>query len=189
MGWWGMFRHVQIGANNYVSKCWFFYKQYLETRTWSKLYMVKVVIFWHKIIRRASNRIWEGLARELGKLCLKSTYYKSLNPNKFLKYVCKQKPMIKEITVMVGNKAKVRISKWDNLKTKHAKFSKKQIFLTPWYAHVCFSENLVCFVFKLPLFWDSPFYLITDVITITSTSNINTHSCCQRDANSYYRYS
>lgn len=74
------------------------------------MYMVKVVIF-DKIIRRTSNRIWEGLARELGKLCRKSTYCKSLNPNKFLKYVCKQKPMIKEITVMVGNKAKVRISK------------------------------------------------------------------------------
>ena len=42
-------------------------------------------------------------------------------------------------------------------KTKHAKFSEKRTFLTPWYAHVrvCirgvrkvrFSENLACFVF------------------------------------------
>ena len=57
-------------------------------------------------------------------------------------------------------------------KTKHAKFSEKRTFLTPWYAHVTcayqgirnvrFSENLVCFVFLKHLFWDSPFCLITD---------------------------
>ena len=60
MGWWGMFRYVQIGANNYVSKCWFFYKQYLETRTWSKMYMVKVVIF--------DIRLLEEQATEFGKV-------------------------------------------------------------------------------------------------------------------------
>ena len=36
-------------------------------------------------------------------------------------------------------------------KIKHAKFSKKRTFLTPWYAraywNVPFSENLACFVF------------------------------------------
>ena len=36
----------------------------------------------------------------------------------------------------VGNKAKGRISKRSSKKTKHAKFSKKQTFLTPWYAQV-----------------------------------------------------
>ena len=48
-------------------------------------------------------------------------------------------------------------------KTKHAKFSKKRTFLTPWYArNVRFSENLACFVFLKHPFWDSPFSLITD---------------------------
>ena len=43
-------------------------------------------------------------------------------------------------------------------------------FVNPWYrvcAHqelrnVCFPKNLACFIFLLPLFWDSPFSLITD---------------------------
>ena len=77
-------------------------------------------------------------------------------------------------------------------KTKHAKFSEKRTFLTPWYAHqslflnkdaglrpatlckkrlwcayqgirnVRFSENLACFFFMKHPFWDSPFCLITD---------------------------
>ena len=38
-----------------------------------------------------------------------------------------------------------------NKKTKHAKFSDKKTFLTPWYAHV-----------RLPLFGDWPFCFITD---------------------------
>ena len=68
-------------------------------------------------------------------------------------------------------------------KTKHAKFSEKQTFLTSWYAHaqvpldtlryrtcayqvvidVCFSGNLACFVFLKHPFWDSPFSLITTI--------------------------
>ena len=62
-------------------------------------------------------------------------------------------------------------------KTKYTKFSEKQVFLTPWYAHVyvsggvrnvCFSQNLVCFVFfKHPL-RDSPSCLITDNLQITT---------------------
>ena len=51
-----------------------------------------------------------------------------------------------------------------NKKAKHTKFSEKRIFLNPWYAHVhvCFSENLACFAFTLPPFWDSLFCLITN---------------------------
>ena len=60
-------------------------------------------------------------------------------------------------------------------KTKHARFSEKRTFLTPWYAHVGgrirgvrnvrFSENLACFVFLKHPFWDSPFCLNTDEIS------------------------
>ena len=62
--------------------------------------------------------------------------------------------------------------------TKHTKFSEKQTFLTTrkhttpnfpknelFLINVCFSENLVCFVFLKRPFWDSPFGLITDDIT------------------------
>ena len=67
-------------------------------------------------------------------------------------------------------------------KTKHAKFSEKQIFLTAWYEHirvrtrtyayqgvriVPFSENLACFVFLRHRFWDSPFCFIVDDNTIS----------------------
>ena len=55
-------------------------------------------------------------------------------------------------------------------KTKQAKFSEKQTFLTPWYAHACvsggnkcsFLENLACFAFLKRPFWNSPFCLIAD---------------------------
>ena len=58
-------------------------------------------------------------------------------------------------------------------KTKHAKFSEKRTFPTPWYANIrtCayqgaskvrFSENLVRFVFLKQPFWDWSFWLITD---------------------------
>ena len=48
-------------------------------------------------------------------------------------------------------------------KTKHAKFSEKQTFLTPWYAHV--RENLARFVFLKHPFWSSSFCLITDEVS------------------------
>ena len=56
-------------------------------------------------------------------------------------------------------------------KTKQAKFSKKQIFLTPWYMCVSRSKKyfffgkfgVLCFL-KHP-FWDSSFWLITDVFS------------------------
>ena len=60
-----------------------------------------------------------------------------------------------------------------NKKTKHAKFSGKQAFLTLWYAHVRvyhglrkirFSENSAYFVSLLPPFWDSSFCLITHAL-------------------------
>ena len=53
-------------------------------------------------------------------------------------------------------------------KIKHAKFSKKRTFLTPWYAHLSrirknrFSKNLPCFVFLKHPFWGSPLCPITD---------------------------
>ena len=36
--------------------------------------------------------------------------------------------------------------------------------------NVCFSENLACFVFLLPAFWDSPFYLITNDLFLVNFS-------------------
>ena len=67
-----------------------------------------------------------------------------------------------------------------NKKTKQAKFSLKQTFLTPWYAHVsvrmggknvCFTENLACFVSLLPTFWNSSICLITDEILLQDQCN------------------
>ena len=63
-----------------------------------------------------------------------------------------------------------------NKKIRHAKFSEKRTFLTPWYAYVrvCvrrkvyfFSENLACFVFVLPPFCDSPFVLLPMICDIS----------------------
>ena len=71
----------------------------------------------------------------------------------------------------VGYKAKGRISNGVFKKTKHAIFSEKRVFITPWYAQhtflqgvrkVRFSENLACFVFLKHPFWDSPFCFITN---------------------------
>ena len=73
-------------------------------------------------------------------------------------------------------------------KTKHAKFSKKRIFLTRTCAYqgarnIRFSENLACFVFLKHSFWDSAFCLITDEIQLRKTtvshkqSNIRTFEC------------
>ena len=73
----------------------------------------------------------------------------------------------------VGNKAKGESQSGCFKKTKHAKFSEKRTFVTPWYAYVrtctyhrvrnvCFLENLACFIFLKQPFWDSPFCLITD---------------------------
>ena len=63
----------------------------------------------------------------------------------------------------VGNKANGESQNGGKKKTKHAKFSVKWIFLTPWYTHlrknVRFSENLSYFVFLLPPFWDLAFFL------------------------------
>ena len=53
----------------------------------------------------------------------------------------------------VGNMQKGESQDGGNTKIKHAKFSEKRTFLTPWYAayqgvrNVRFSENLACFVF------------------------------------------
>ena len=75
-----------------------------------------------------------------------------------------------------------KLYKWSVIRQKgesqnggNKKANKKWTFVTTWYAQVrtctCayqgvrnvrFSENLACFTFLLPLFWDSPFCLITD---------------------------
>ena len=81
---------------------------------------------------------------------------------------------MKVMCIFVGNKAKRWVSKWVFKKTKHAKFSEKQTFLTHWHGlhigvrNVLFSENL-CFVFLKHPFWDSPFCLITDVFVVYCT--------------------
>ena len=55
-------------------------------------------------------------------------------------------------------------------KTKHAKFSEKRTFLTPCayqgVKNVPFPENLASFVLLKHPFWDSPFCLITDEMTM-----------------------
>ena len=70
-----------------------------------------------------------------------------------------------KITILHRAKVKVSVIRQKsksqnggNKKTKHAKFFQKRIFLAPF----LFSENLMCFVFLLPAFWDSPFCLITN---------------------------
>ena len=79
---------------------------------------------------------------------------------------------------IVGNKAKGRISKRVFQENKAHQIFRKTKFLTTrkhttpnfpknelFLINVCFSENLVCFVFLKRPFWDSPFGLITDDIT------------------------
>ena len=59
-------------------------------------------------------------------------------PNSFklanVKFIFKMVEIV--MSQIVGNKAKRRISKWVFQEKKHAKFSEKRTFLTPWYAHV-----------------------------------------------------
>ena len=59
-------------------------------------------------------------------------------------------------------------------KTKPAKFSEKRTFLTPWYEHVRFSENLTCFVFLKHPSRDYPFCLIADVCVETGLESRST---------------
>ena len=61
-------------------------------------------------------------------------------------------------------------------KTKHAKFSETQTFLTPWYQrirNVRFSENLASFAFLKHPFWGSPFCLIADVLSFLTKTEKN----------------
>ena len=78
--------------------------------------------------------------------------------------------LLKHISAVVRQKCETQHGV--NKKTKHAKFSEieNDYFLLPD-THTCtyqgvrnvrFSENLACFDFLLPLFWDSLFCLITD---------------------------
>ena len=64
-----------------------------------------------------------------------------------------------------------------NKKTKHTKFSEKTHFLRPdsipmcayqGVRNVCFTENLVCFVFLLSSFWDSSFCLIINKLSYST---------------------
>ena len=77
--------------------------------------------------------------------------------------------------LVVGNKAKRRISKrvFQENKVRQI-FQKTNISYAlirtrtcPYQGvrNVCFSENLACFVFLKHPFWDSPFYVISNVLT------------------------
>ena len=86
---------------------------------------------------------------------------------------------------IVGNKAKGRFQNGCFKKTKHAKFSEKQTFLTTdkhmymcvsWVRNVRFWENLACFVFLKHTFSDSPFCLITDVFRFIHSDSTDTYS-------------
>ena len=75
---------------------------------------------------------------------------------------------------IVGNKAKRRISNRVFQKNKARQIFRKKNISYPLIStrtrayqgvrNICFSENLVCFVFLKHPFWDSPFCLITDEI-------------------------
>ena len=66
----------------------------------------------------------------------------------------------------VGNKVKGLISKWRYQESKVRQiFWKTNISYLLGVRSVRFSENLVCFTFLLPPFWDSPFCSITDEFT------------------------
>ena len=77
-----------------------------------------------------------------------SIYWNNRNANMWNNILC-----------YVGNKAKGGISKRVFQENKEHKFSEKRTFLTPWYAHVGFLENLVGFFFWKLLFWDLPIAL------------------------------
>ena len=71
----------------------------------------------------------------------------------------------------MGKTEKGQSPNGDNKKTRHAKFSEKQNFLSPdRHKYLCvsrgkkcsFSENLACYIFLLPPFGDSPVRFITD---------------------------
>ena len=66
---------------------------------------------------------------------------------------------IENISSVIRQKGEYQ--KGGNKKVKHAKFSEKPTFLKGVWK-VRFSENLACFAFLLPRFWDSPFYPTTD---------------------------
>ena len=95
----------------------------------------------------------------------------------------------------VGNKVKRWISKRRWQEKARQMFRKTNIFYplirTRMCAYqgvrnVCFSENLTCFVFLLPPFWDSPFCFITDEFLVTWAAFSNRHCskvgwhCCRK---------
>ena len=63
------------------------------------------------------------------------------------------------VRYFVGNKAKGRIS--------------KRTCAYQGARNVCFWENLACFVFLKHRFWDSPFCLITDDLTVSFPESSN----------------
>ena len=94
-----------------------------------------------------------------------------------------------KLTILNRNSSVIRqkgeSQNWCFKETKHAKFSEKRTFVTPWCArtyqgvrNVRFSENLACFVFLKHPFWDSPFCLITDEFYASKISfeNFLTHA-------------
>ena len=84
------------------------------------------------------------------------------------------------VLAFVSNKAKCESQNGGNKKAKHAKFSEKQTFLTPWYARTCvyqgvrdirFSEYLACFAFLLPPFEIRSFALLPTIYWDIASGN------------------
>ena len=73
-------------------------------------------------------------------------------------HICQMRKQINAKSSVIRQKANLKSQSRGNKKAKHAKFSKKSKH------NVRFSENLACFAFLLPQFWDSPFCIITDEI-------------------------
>ena len=79
-------------------------------------------------------------------------------------------------------------------KTKHAKFSETQTFLTSWYQrirNIRFSENLASFAFLKHPFSGSPFCLIADVLSFLTKTEINWKKTeafvtCKKGTNTYW---
>ena len=72
-----------------------------------------------------------------------------------------------------GNKEKKKSQNGCFKKPKHAKCSEKRTFLTTWYGHVRFSENLASLVFLKHQFWNSAFCLINDDLPVSCICSKN----------------
>ena len=117
------------------------FKQLLQ---WKRLttkfrHQLSIGLIWHyRHSRSFLSHFWARSPIEL-----KLIVFSKRNPHYIHESVtdrnCHQKaanPRCPNSPKFVSNKAKGRISIGCSKKTKHAKFSEKRTFLTPWYAHV-----------------------------------------------------